>query len=709
MPNPGESAKLDASLAAALHAYEVSSDGDRHAAAGISVALRFEGDLTAIEALGFETHLVTSNEALGVLWFQDLPALIAHPGVLRIAAGRRHKSRLDTAVRDIQARAMIPISGAPIDGLWNAVIATGALTNVPDATGKDVIVAIIDTGIDYKHPMFMSQLAPTKKSRILRIWDQGLVPAALADCPPVARLASPSTYGVEFDTTKIEADLNGGAALAHKDCDGHGTHVAGIAAGGVLFPPGGDAGKVGVAPEASIIAVKYIDTPDHIFYRLAAGPGAEVGWTLRFRDAVLYCLRTARALSKPVVINMSFGSGAMPGDGLDDDAVFVDQLMNPASAPGPLNFPRGAVVVHAAGNDGDITDRQLARITVPAGGEITVPIELSDTRGVTQTRWEQCAQRLHKPSVGVNFWYRRASAVLSVRFTMRSPNNGPFGTNVLVGGTLTRGFVPRIGPPLSVSSVAPSANVHRMKVEHEDTPAAPHPAGGTVRRQRVYCSVEPKESGGTISYHPGIYEVRIQAPAGTEIFALCDQEFWGPGLTVIFRIANTMQDGSLLHGNIRITNEFTATDTLGQHAITVAAYDEGNANHIASFSSRGPLRDFSDPATPLPVIPKPDIAGPGVRINSAEGVDTEALLPRTPNFAAGIRFHELSGTSMAAPVVAGVIALMLDKKADLHTAETRSILAAAVRAAVVPAMPPASTNAYGSGMVDALPSHTATP
>jgi hypothetical protein len=60
---------------------------------------------------------------------------------------------------------------------------------------------------------------------------------------------------------------------------------------------------------------------------------------------------------------------------------------------------------------------------------------------------------------------------------------------------------------------------------------------------------------------------------------------------------------------------------------------------------------------------------------------------------------------MSAPVVAGVIALMLDKKSDLNTTEVRTILSGASRAAVNPSAPPASTHAYGSGMMDALTSH----
>jgi subtilisin family serine protease len=401
---------------------------------------------------------------------------------------------------------------------------------------------------------------------------------------------------------------------------------------------------------------------------------------------------------------MSFGSTAEAGDGLNDDARWVDGLMDPGHAPGPNNFPNGAIVVMAAGNEGDINDRLVARIVVPAAGEITLPVELKDTRGALNTRWKECAQRPHHPDIGVHFWFRRAAGV---RFALKLPRAASFGTNVLLGGTLTVGFRPNVGAAPTL--VAPSSSVHRATISHEDPGAVPHPSGSTVHRHHVHFYVEPKRSGATVSYHTGIYEMRIQAPAGTEIFATCEEDFWAAGKNVAFGIAATMFDGSALPAAITVTSEFSSTDTLGQHAITVAAYDETNSRNIASFSSRGPLRDYSDPAAPLAVIAKPEIAAPGVEISSAEGLDTEALLPRLPLWTAGNRFAPHGGTSMAAPMVAGVIALLLDKKSDLTVAEARTFMSSTARAAVSPAAPPASTRAYGSGMVSALESHIAIP
>lgn len=722
MPDSNLPEKMDSGLKAAFRAWN-EAGAEAQTDAGISVSLRYEGDLAVIEAIGFKTDMVMRDSALGVVRFKDIPDLVAHPGVLWLAAGRRRTADLETAARDIRARATAPVSGAPVDGLWHIPTTGGTISNVTGGSGAGVIVAIIDTGIDYKHPMFMTQLGPTFQTRIIKIWDQGLTPTAFSDCPNVARLGSSDTYGVEYDENEIEAALNGGTPIRHRDCDGHGTHCAGIAAGGSLFPTGGNARNVGVAPGALIMAVKYLDTPDQIFYRKPDNSvGDEVQWEHRFKDAVLYCLRTARdEFNFPVVISMSFGSGAMPGDGLDSDAVFVDDLMDPTAAVGPNHFPRGAVIVKSSGNDGDISENRTARIVVPAGG-ITIPFELTDSRGTLQTQWDQCAQNLYKPNVGVHFWYRAPTVGAPVQFSAREPHGVAFTAPVSNGADLEIGYRQLIGPPPRTISALATAAFHRMGLDGEAHPAVPHPGGGgDVQRNYMNFYVKPKETGGTISYNPGIYEVRITAPVGTVIWVMCDERFWAARKAVIFALASTMQDTTIAAPgppNLNPTEDSSSTDPLGRHVITVASYDDQNGGgsastrgRIAASSSRGPLRDFSDPATPLgPIAAKPDIAAPGVRINSAEGIDTEPpLLPRTPAWRSGRRFVEHSGTSMATPMVAGVVALMLHKRGTLNITDVRTALTAAPRAAVSPASAPASTNAYGSGRVDAMTSHSNTP
>ena len=50
---------------------------------------------------------------------------------------------------------------------------------------------------------------------------------------------------------------------------------------------------------------------------------------------------------------MSLGDDASAGDGLDDDSRFIDAVLDPNKPTGDNNFPTGALIVKAAGNEGE--------------------------------------------------------------------------------------------------------------------------------------------------------------------------------------------------------------------------------------------------------------------------------------------------------------------------------------------------------------------
>jgi subtilisin family serine protease len=177
--------------------------------------------------------------------------------------------------------------------------------------GKDVIVGVIDTGIDYGHPDFKDS---TGKSRVLWIWDQAR--------PDSVNTPLPYNYGQEWSGPQLDSGLSN-----HTDYTngGHGTKVTGVAAGN-----GNSAFHYrGIAPEADIIFVA-IDFNN---------PGPTVV------DAVNYIFAKAALEGKPCVINISLGDYYGSHDGTDLQAQMIDNMLDAQS---------GRALVAANGNGGNI-------------------------------------------------------------------------------------------------------------------------------------------------------------------------------------------------------------------------------------------------------------------------------------------------------------------------------------------------------------------
>ncbi len=115
-----------------------------------------------------------------------------------------------------------------------AALQTPALSNM----GKGVLVGIVDSGIDYTSPAFRNEDGTT---RILGIWDQTLpedtsVPTSgVPDYYPMGG----ASYGTEFTREDINSALASDdpfSLVPSKDANGHGTYLAGLAAGEIISP-----------------------------------------------------------------------------------------------------------------------------------------------------------------------------------------------------------------------------------------------------------------------------------------------------------------------------------------------------------------------------------------------------------------------------------------------------------------------------------------
>lgn len=173
-------------------------------------------------------------------------------------------------------------------------------------TGKGTLVAVIDSGIDYFLPDFQNE----EGSRILYLWDQTMT----ADDEKGFFSPPGFAMGVEYTKEQIDAALaTGNRAEALKlvpetDLSGHGTAVAGIAAGSSDDPL-----HRGIAPESELIIIKL-------------GPVQEGGFprTTELMRAVSYVLTKAIELKKPIAVNMSFGNSYGAHDGTSLLERFID-------------------------------------------------------------------------------------------------------------------------------------------------------------------------------------------------------------------------------------------------------------------------------------------------------------------------------------------------------------------------------------------------
>ena len=195
--------------------------------------------------------------------------------------------------------------------------------------GNGVLLACIDSGVDYAHPDFC---APDGTSRIALLWDQ-----TIPGNPPTGyALGSVYTRRQINEALAASSPTERFALVPSRDVTGHGTAVLGIAAGNGRSSA--DGAIRGVAPEATLVVVK-LGNPDP----------ADLPRTSQLLQAVDFCVRYALLVERPLVINLSFGNnyGSHSGQSL------LETYLNAVSNLGQH------VICIGSGNEGD-TGRHYA-------------------------------------------------------------------------------------------------------------------------------------------------------------------------------------------------------------------------------------------------------------------------------------------------------------------------------------------------------------
>lgn len=244
----------------------------------------------------------------------------------------------------------------------------------PFLNGRGVLLAVLDSGITWDLEVFRRADGST---RIRYLWDQTIsqIPEEQAasenrelpqdrEIPrnqtiseetgrtePYGKAPEGFSLGTEYTEEEINAALDRNVweryrLIPSRDLTGHGTAVAGIAAG--RSP---DGLYTGAAPEAELIVVKLGQSGEEGFPR-----------TTEILRGVTYALQKAGQLNMPLVINLSFGNSY----GSHDGSSLLERFLDNASEIGRT------VICVGSGNEGAARGHLAGNITRDTRVELAV-------------------------------------------------------------------------------------------------------------------------------------------------------------------------------------------------------------------------------------------------------------------------------------------------------------------------------------------------
>jgi phosphatidylserine/phosphatidylglycerophosphate/cardiolipin synthase-like enzyme len=454
-----------------------------------------------------------------------------------------------------------------------------------EATGRGVVIGIVDWGCDVAHPDFRR---PDGTTRLLALWDQQARPEEEpANHYGYGRIHTAEAINHALATPDPYAALDYHPADSDSGRGAHGTHCLSIAAGNGSYA----GGSTGVAPEA-----------DLVFVHLATwgNPGlARLGDSVTLLEAVDFIARTAG--ERPWVVSLSMGRHSGEHDGLSP----VEQGLDAAVTAAP-----GRCIVQSCGNYYDRRAHSFARLR--PGEERTLTVDA-----------EQAGVIPHE----VDVWYPGRDRLIVEIY--------------LPDSTLARRVALGDQGPISIQGQEVGKVYHRAR--------------------------DPNNLDNQINLF--IYP---SAPAGEWRLTLIGED------VVDGRVHAWIERDAACrycqpHFDMQDAVPTTTTGTIcnGFHTIAVGAYNPHSPGwELAPFSSSGPTRDGRQ---------KPDLIAPGVYILAARST------PRDPDSGASLLVRR-SGTSMAAPHVAGAVALMFQvAPRPLWVHETRALLLASADQVTGPA------------------------
>lgn len=491
-----------------------------------------------------------------------IPAIEAMSQVESVQPNEEIELHLDNGVKYTRATSLY---GNPPQVKMGDALQTGGFH------GEGVNIAVIDTGVEWQHPMFGSD--PT--------------PPQFGVSPSFANANRKVIYYMNYTAGAVTDDF------------GHGSHVAGIAAGYLAKAPGPDGLPLtaddvsihGVAPQARIMGYKVLST---------VGSGQAASIIMAIEDAVQPF--TINGYPKPVahVINMSLGDTSNNPNGAT--AVAAD---NATLA--------GTTVVASAGNSGRPT-------ATNATGEGTIGSPGSGRRVLT---------------VGASL----------------DPGSAPNKLDEVGGNNRTNMKIFPLDGGAPILADITNNYVYCGLAETPDQ--VPDTVRGKialiVRGGTVNTPPESPVAGGTGLFSNKAAFAVAKGAIAVIIYNNVDGELTAATVrkSTVPVVGLSKENGEYLKN--AINSEAFGAISQNQIRINKALLFEPD---MADFSSKGAVNGFG--------MIKPDVTAPGVSVLSATvrvgGVGTNTAYMFEPT-----GYISASGTSMSSPMTAGVAALVKQK------------------------------------------------
>lgn len=567
----------------------------------LDLIVRYVGDINGLaEEIGFQAEELLGGYAIVRIRQELAPLLLSAEEILWT---------------EVPARVYTEVANGRREACVTALQARN-----PGLTGRGVLVAIIDSGIDYTHPDFRNADGTT---RIAALWDQtagsrnGTVSEQDPERPTEVISEGGSRYpeippegyldGVLYTRERLNAALQGeqtvddASLVPESDLSGHGTHVAGIAAGNGRASGGR---YRGVAYESELLVVKLGGTQADPFPQ-----------TTNLMSAVDFCVRYAAKAGLPLSINLSFGNN----EGAHDGQSLLETYLDTVALYGKTCICIGtgnnaALGRHVGGTflregrDGSESGGVGQNAGRPEPDESAIEREILLSVGPAERSIRIGLWLSGLDRVAVSFVSPTGEVLqLPMREVMSEGRRGEDGAGIGArGGTAIKGYPAAVGEVLDFG----------------DSVAEVFVGETTPYRMLREIGITLRGTGGPIT--EGTWRIRLRPVRILD--GAYDGWIEGEVQSTVTRFLQATPERTL-----------TIPSTAGR-PIAVAAYD-GRTDSITNFSGRGyPRGAYENSGI------KPDVAAPGVEIVSC---------------APGGGYTTKTGTSMATPFVTGCAALLM--------------------------------------------------